>query len=53
MTEPVELPNRRFVAWRFVAWRHPVTGRFMAGDCEQDCLEHCADLCGANPKENP
>ena len=27
--------------------RHPVTGRFMAGDCERDCLEHCAGLCGA------
>jgi hypothetical protein len=20
--------------------------RFMAGDCERDCLEHCAGLCG-------
>jgi hypothetical protein len=27
--------------------RHPVTGRFMAGDCERDCLEHCAGPCGA------
>lgn len=26
--------------------KHPVTGRFMAGDCERDCLEHCAGLCG-------
>lgn len=29
-------------------FRHPVTGRFMAGDCERDCLEHCAGLCGAS-----
>jgi hypothetical protein len=27
--------------------RHPVTGRFLAYDCEIDCLEHCAGLCGA------
>lgn len=26
--------------------RHPVTGRFLAFDCEIDCLEHCAGLCG-------
>jgi len=26
--------------------RHPVTGRFMSGDCEQDCLTACAGLCG-------
>jgi hypothetical protein len=26
--------------------RHPVTGRFMSGDCERDCEEHCAGLCG-------
>ncbi len=26
--------------------RHPITGRYMAGDCERDCLEHCAGLCG-------
>lgn len=28
--------------------RHPVTGRFMAGDCERDCIEHCAGLCGVS-----
>jgi hypothetical protein len=28
--------------------RHPVTGRYMSGDCERDCLEHCAGLCGAS-----
>ena len=27
--------------------RHPITGRFLAFDCEIDCLEHCAGLCGA------
>jgi hypothetical protein len=27
--------------------RHPITGRFMSGDCERDCLEHCAGPCGA------
>jgi hypothetical protein len=27
--------------------RHRVTGRFLAFDCEVDCLEHCAGLCGA------
>jgi len=26
--------------------RHPITGRFLAYDCERDCLEHCAGLCG-------
>lgn len=26
--------------------RHPVTGRFLAYDCEIDCQEHCAGLCG-------
>ena len=26
--------------------RHPVTGRYMAGDCERDCLTACAGLCG-------
>jgi hypothetical protein len=26
--------------------RHPITGRFLAHDCEIDCLEHCALLCG-------
>lgn len=26
--------------------RHPVTGRFMAGDYEIDCIEHCAGPCG-------
>jgi hypothetical protein len=26
--------------------RHPITGRFMAHDCERDCLKHCAGLCG-------
>lgn len=31
--------------------RHHVTGRFMAGDCEKDCIEHCAGLCGATPVE--
>jgi hypothetical protein len=31
--------------------RHKVTGRFMAGDCERDCLEHCAGLCGSTPAE--
>jgi hypothetical protein len=29
------------------AMRHPVTGRFMAGDCERDCQQHCAGLWGA------
>jgi hypothetical protein len=32
---PMELPAR-----------HPITGRFLAFDCEVDCLEHCAGLCG-------
>ena len=27
--------------------RHPITGRFLAFDCEVDCLDHCAGLCGA------
>lgn len=27
--------------------RHPITGRWLAHDCEIDCLEHCAGLCGA------
>jgi hypothetical protein len=27
--------------------RHPVTGRFLAFDCEIDCQDHCAGLCGA------
>jgi hypothetical protein len=27
---------------------HPATGRFMAGDCERDCLERCAGLCGVD-----
>ena len=26
--------------------RHPRTGRFLAHDCEVDCLVHCAGLCG-------
>lgn len=26
--------------------RHPKTGRFLAYDCEIDCQEHCAGLCG-------
>ena len=26
--------------------RHPITGRFLAFDCEVDCQEHCAGLCG-------
>lgn len=26
--------------------RHPVTGRFLAYDCEIDCQQHCARLCG-------
>lgn len=26
--------------------RHPITGRFLAFDCEIDCQEHCAGLCG-------
>jgi hypothetical protein len=26
--------------------RHPVTGRFLAFDCERDCLDYCAGLCG-------
>ena len=30
--------------------RHPITGRYMAGDCERDCLEHCAGLCGVGPR---
>ena len=25
--------------------RHPVTGRFLAFDCEIDCQKHCAGLC--------
>jgi hypothetical protein len=29
--------------------RHPVTGRFLAFDCEVDCLSACAGLCGAAP----
>jgi hypothetical protein len=33
--------------------RHPVTGRFLAYDCERDCLEHCAGLCGADDWTNP
>jgi hypothetical protein len=28
--------------------RHPVTGRFLAHDCEIDCQEHCAGLCGSS-----
>lgn len=32
--------------------RHPITGRFMAGDCERDCLEHCAGICGADGPRN-
>jgi hypothetical protein len=30
-------------------FRHPITGWYMAGDCERDCLEHCAGLCGTPP----
>jgi hypothetical protein len=26
--------------------RHPITGRFLAFDCETDCLQHRAGLCG-------
>jgi hypothetical protein len=26
--------------------RHPITGRFLAHDCEIDCQDHCAGLCG-------
>ena len=26
--------------------RHPITGRFMAFDCEVDCQKYCAGLCG-------
>ena len=26
--------------------RHPYTGRFLAHDCEVDCLTVCAGLCG-------
>jgi hypothetical protein len=30
-----------------VDWpRHPTTGRWLAFDCETDCLERCAGLCG-------
>jgi hypothetical protein len=29
--------------------RHPRTGRFLAHDCEVDCLVHCAGLCGSAP----
>jgi hypothetical protein len=32
-----------------VSDRHPRTGRFMAGDCERDCLDHCAGPCGVLP----
>ena len=27
--------------------RHPITGRFLAHDCEVDCQAHCALLCGS------
>jgi hypothetical protein len=33
--------------------RHPVTGRFLAHDCEVDCLDHCAGLCGAQSEPTP
>lgn len=26
--------------------RHPITGRYLAFDCETDCQDHCAGLCG-------
>lgn len=26
--------------------RHPITGRWLTFDCETDCQEHCAGLCG-------
>lgn len=29
-----------------MADRHPTTGRFLAYDCEVDCLQRCAGLCG-------
>jgi hypothetical protein len=32
--------------------RHPVTGRFMAGDCERDCQKHCAGICGVSTEES-
>jgi hypothetical protein len=33
--------------------RHPRTGRFLAHDCEVDCLAYCAGLCGAPADEEP
>ena len=44
MTEPTHDP--RFYPSRTVPPRHPHTGRFLAFDCEKDCLTRCAGLCG-------
>jgi hypothetical protein len=33
--------------------RHPITGRFMSGDCERDCLTACAGLCGVDERICP
>lgn len=32
--------------------RHPITGRFLAFDCETDCQEHCAGLCGVGMSDD-
>lgn len=41
--------TRYVFCWTAGQLRHPVTGRFLAGDCERDCQERCAGFCGAQP----
>ena len=36
-------------ALRRYADRHPITGRFLAFDCEVDCQTACWGACGAAP----